>query len=123
MLPSPKAKQVPVLGKYLEEAKEAFLSHLQVLGLFERINPMATSTAPIVTYPVSKLLVHDMPKIQEVDNLYIPEIIDVLWDLFDIVSRIGRSSNIELRDLRARILRIELAYDFMLKNSKNHPIR
>lgn len=102
-----KNKPVPVLGKQLEETKFIFLKHLESLGLYSQINAHARSTAPIVTYPVAKLTIHDLSSVSDPNNPYVGDRLDTLWDLFDILSRMDRSSEQELRDLRARLIRIE----------------
>lgn len=115
MRPMLKNNKQPKLGKYLEDTKEAFLNHLQFLGLFERVNSVATTTSPIVTYPVSKLLIHNLSEVSDPTNDKIMDRIDILWDLFDIIARINRSTEAELRDLRAKIVRLELFHSFLIK--------
>lgn len=107
-----KDKQPPLLGRALEDVKKAFLDHLQHLGLYEPINPFASTSAPIVTYQVGKLLVRNMTNVSDPNDPYINDRLDALWDLFDVLARINRSTESELRDLRARLLRIE---HFLLK--------
>jgi hypothetical protein len=102
-----KDKQPPLLGRILEETKKAFLEHLNDIGLYEPLNRFASTSSPMVTYPISKLLVRNLSDISDPHDPYVNDRLDAMWDLFEILSRMNKSSESELRDLRARLLRIE----------------
>lgn len=102
-----------IIGKYLDDVRQAYLAHLQDIGLYSKVSRHVSAFSPVITHWGIKLALTDVSQFTKENQALINEKIDVMWEILDILYRLNKSKPEQLNDLRSKLTRLET---ILLKN-------